>query len=371
MILLKTEVKLLMNKTNSESKKRKRVSDVNKHIIEPETPVKESLDTIAEENKENKENSIKIHEVSNKKRNSSNRKKPNKKTQENSQKKDISEEKIDRIEEELKNMQVIIENPNENMEEEHLKLKIDIKNTTKSEKKEDSNQKKLLNFFQKKQPSNIEEVKIKQKIGLFRSIGNFSSNNNTQINQDDNFWELLSLQNYKLDLSSIISEITEKYGVFRKKKRSVKIRKVFLFFSDSERQTKILSIYKNRKFIHGRNPLFKDPELDYQIDSDEELEEKDAEDLGSNENDQDDENENEEFSEPSFIVPDGYLSDQERNLSEDNVLENKQNCQIYTNSKPDRAQQYFIDLRNFEKGNDATLDAFMEEFGFLNLAKEG
>ena len=54
----------------------------------------------------------------------------------------------------------------------------------------------------------------------------------------------------------------------------------------------------------------------------------------------------------------------------DNVLENKNNCQFYNTNKPDHIQQFFIDLRNYQEGSDATLDEFMKDYGFLNLTNE-
>ncbi|KAL5990830.1 hypothetical protein ACLOJK_011735 [Asimina triloba] len=81
---------------------------------------------------------------------------------------------------------------------------------------------------------------------------------------------------------------------------------------------------KTRKLLHGvigpRHPLKKDPNLDYDVESDEEWEEEEpGESLSDCDKDDDEENledgnrndEDEDESEDSFMVPDGYLSENE------------------------------------------------------------
>ncbi|XP_076955158.1 chromatin assembly factor 1 subunit FAS1-like [Bidens hawaiensis] len=73
---------------------------------------------------------------------------------------------------------------------------------------------------------------------------------------------------------------------------------------------------KKSEVVRARCPLAKDPELDYEIDSDEEWEEEEpGESLSDCEKEEDDENlsiaDDEDESEDGFFVPDGYLSENE------------------------------------------------------------
>ncbi|XP_062105149.1 chromatin assembly factor 1 subunit FAS1 isoform X2 [Humulus lupulus] len=96
-------------------------------------------------------------------------------------------------------------------------------------------------------------------------------------------------------------------------------RKQLLQFDKSHRPA-FYGIWPSRSRVVGpRHPLTKDPDLDYDIDSDEEWEEEDpGESLSDCEKDDDAEslegcskNEDEDESEDEFFVPDGYLSDNE------------------------------------------------------------
>lgn len=71
---------------------------------------------------------------------------------------------------------------------------------------------------------------------------------------------------------------------------------------------------KTSNIINGRNPFLKDENvIDYDMDSEEEFEEEHGEDIMSDKNEEDEEDVGEDDEEGSFIVPDGYLSQSEKN----------------------------------------------------------
>ncbi|XP_057512130.1 chromatin assembly factor 1 subunit FAS1-like [Actinidia eriantha] len=97
-------------------------------------------------------------------------------------------------------------------------------------------------------------------------------------------------------------------------------RKQLLQFDKSHRPAFYGIWPKKSKVIGPRHPLRKDPELDYDIDSDEEWEEEEpGESLSDCDKDEEEENleegisraDDEEDSEDGFFVPDGYLSENE------------------------------------------------------------
>ncbi|KAJ3683512.1 hypothetical protein LUZ60_013739 [Juncus effusus] len=97
------------------------------------------------------------------------------------------------------------------------------------------------------------------------------------------------------------------------------IKKKLLQFDKSHRPAYYGTWSKKSSVIGARRPFKMDPELDYEVDSDEEWEEEDpGESLSDCEKDNEEEmeeeipkEEEEEESEDSFVVPDGYLSDDE------------------------------------------------------------
>ncbi|XP_042004178.1 chromatin assembly factor 1 subunit FAS1-like [Salvia splendens] len=101
----------------------------------------------------------------------------------------------------------------------------------------------------------------------------------------------------------------------QKRKRS----KQLLQFDKSHRPA-FYGVWPNKsQSIGGRRPLAKDPDIDYEIDSDEEWEEEEpGESLSDCEKDEEDESmdeqqkvDDEDESEDGFFVPDGYLSESE------------------------------------------------------------
>lgn len=75
---------------------------------------------------------------------------------------------------------------------------------------------------------------------------------------------------------------------------------------------------KSSKLITGRNPFRKDEEiLDYDMDSEEEYEELNGEDINSENTNEEEDEEMDEDETPGWIVPDGYLSEEEKKLGQE------------------------------------------------------
>ncbi|KAL8233184.1 hypothetical protein R6Q57_002962 [Mikania cordata] len=102
--------------------------------------------------------------------------------------------------------------------------------------------------------------------------------------------------------------------------QKLSLRKQLLQFDKSHRPAFYGYWPKKSEIVRARRPLVKDPELDYEIDSDEEWEEEEpGESLSDCEKEEEDENmeeslskvDDEDESEDGFFVPDGYLSENE------------------------------------------------------------
>jgi hypothetical protein len=85
-------------------------------------------------------------------------------------------------------------------------------------------------------------------------------------------------------------------------------------FHDNRRPRYYGTFHKKSKVIKGRKPFAKDTSLDYEFDSDDEWEDPDNEDsIAIDEVDKEEEGEEDESGEEEedFLVPDGYLSEDE------------------------------------------------------------
>ena len=217
-------------------------------------------------------------------------------------------------------------------------------NVNKSNKKD--NQKKLLSFFSKRENSVTNEESESREECMGGTI-------------EGNAWEAG-------DVKGMLTSLSKNYTLFQSQIQ-IRVRAArlsFVHISDSLNHTRVVPVGKGDT-IPGRNPFYKNPLIDvnYELDSEDEYEEKCCgEDLGNSEDNQMDEEESEVFSEEDFIVPDGYLSDQERADSE------KGENLHFSSFKTGNAPFFLLDLRNLEStSQDTSLEEFLSGFGMLNL----
>eukprot|EP00899_Mesostigma_viride_P002008 jgi/Mesvir1/11808/Mv00165-RA.1 len=88
-------------------------------------------------------------------------------------------------------------------------------------------------------------------------------------------------------------------------------RMKLLQFSENVRPAYYGTFSKSSKHVTGRKPLGRDPEMDYDFDSEAEWEEEEPGESLSDAEDMEEEEEGAEDEEDGFLVPDGYLSDDE------------------------------------------------------------
>lgn len=93
-----------------------------------------------------------------------------------------------------------------------------------------------------------------------------------------------------------------------------KCRKIFVNIQDSFRKIKG-KFDSGSAFVSARNPFTKDPQVDYDMDSEEEYENQFADNLDDEDAEDKEEEDDEDDEGDDFIVPDGYLSSQEMNPS--------------------------------------------------------
>lgn len=96
-----------------------------------------------------------------------------------------------------------------------------------------------------------------------------------------------------------------------------------IIIEDSQKQI-VGTYYLKSSAVSGRNPFKQDVEINYDLDSEEELAEAQGEDLNSNQNQADGDDEDEDMlsgdeEQEGFMVSDGHLSDEEYNFSQENA----------------------------------------------------
>lgn len=209
------------------------------------------------------------------------------------------------------------------------------------------NQKSLLSFFAKKSPRKSDiKLQLKESKPLFRCIG-FSSQNSYQqkfqneyLNYFDSFLQKInSTEIIPIEILSFLKNETLQIKISQRRPIQSQKRKISLFFSDSLRKYNGVLCELVAKRVKGRKPLEKEDFINYEIDSDEEIEEQvkfliikikinlikktdhiikkqNATDISSDEKEIEEEDDDSEEEDEKFVVPDGYLS-QEEKLDED------------------------------------------------------
>jgi hypothetical protein len=117
---------------------------------------------------------------------------------------------------------------------------------------------------------------------------------------------------------------------------------------------------KESQVINGRNPLLKDENvIDYDMDSEEEFEEEHGEDIMSDKEDEDDDM-GEDDEEEGFIVPDGYLSNSEKNDDDLDLNEGDPKAQDGLKSKRKRKLDTVIEptVTMFSSTNNSDLEDY-------------
>ena len=112
--------------------------------------------------------------------------------------------------------------------------------------------------------------------------------------------------------------------IMRKGDKSVRFRAKLLKFHENQRPAYWGTWTKTSQFISGRRPFGRDEEtFDYDYDSDDDWEEEEeGESLSDDEKDGEEDGENEDYEvDNEFFVPHGYLSDEEEDKEEDEVLD--------------------------------------------------
>ena len=180
----------------------------------------------------------------------------------------------------------------------------------KAQQAKENSQKKLLNFFKKNSPKKdetmIEEPKNK-------TVDILSTIKQLEVESSDPNIKCLNIADYWLYLRNLYN--VENHNEF---KRSIgKSRKKEIFIEGSYKKMSWIWV-KTSRVINGRNPFKKDENIiDYDMDSEEEFEEEHGDDINSDNNKEEDEEDmSDEGEEGSFIVPDGYLSQSEKNWGE-------------------------------------------------------
>jgi chromatin assembly factor 1 subunit A len=93
-----------------------------------------------------------------------------------------------------------------------------------------------------------------------------------------------------------------------------------IIIEDSQKQ--FLGSFNQSSAVSGRDPFKQDPQINYELDSEEELAEAQGEDLNSNQVQGEGDDEDEDMGsagedQEGFLVSDGHLSDEEYNFSQE------------------------------------------------------
>lgn len=209
-----------------------------------------------------------------------------------------------------------------------------IKSTPDSKSKLDTatkpkNNTLLTQFFIKKpqdeaKKTPIQKDQVKEK-SMFRCLGSKKASKLLPLEKQHEFLDVLSGQNKAQPSIETLKEnlLALAAGIPKSKNRdgmeieqkicTTKFRKVFVNIQDSYRKIKGRFDSKSG-FISGRNPFTKDPQVDYEMDSEDEYENQFADNLDGDDADDKDEDDEEEEDKDSFIVSDEHLSNDEIDL---------------------------------------------------------
>ena len=178
----------------------------------------------------------------------------------------------------------------------------------KAQQEKSNSQQKLLSFFKKNSPEKPEEEQKweeanKTTTDLLKLVE--EEKKDTSLTPES---ILGKFKEYLLKLKS--QHHTDCLEECKKFKGKPRVKDIYIEGSHK----KMSCIWtKTSTVIRGRNPFAKDEEqIDYDMDSEEEFEEENGEDIMS-ERDEDDDEMGEDDDEEGFIVPDGYLSQSEKN----------------------------------------------------------
>jgi len=148
---------------------------------------------------------------------------------------------------------------------------------------------------------------------------------------------------------------------------ATKGKKKYIFLFDSFKKSKCNTVDPASVRINPRRPFHRyDQHVDYDIDSEEEFEEENAEDLKSDEDEDEEEaaESNDAEGGDKWIVPDGYLSEDEAG---ENAGESHSNVQGHS------GQRRYISLKigDCVYGKDTATDVILDEFRICPLTNEG
>jgi len=150
---------------------------------------------------------------------------------------------------------------------------------------------------------------------------------NSELNELDFYNLRKNYQMSRREIRSYFLNYVKKVSKLIKKNISndLKKKRKFIYFQGS--YVSKINIDKKSDKIKPRNPFKKDEFIiDYDKDSDEEEAEENGEDLKSNDGDEEEEEkEDDEEDQNKWIVPDGYLSENEVLLSDREEMENQDN----------------------------------------------
>lgn len=180
----------------------------------------------------------------------------------------------------------------------------------------------LTTFFSTKPKEFIESNSLadfKAPKGTFRFLGAKVPSSIWNQERKDKFIRTLDSPSFGTSESELFSAILQKAHPARKLSNKGH-RQVFIKIHDSFK--KISGIFTRKsQVVTGRRPFAKESSLDYEIDSEDEFEDKNAENLDDDKEDNEttDEGEGDE-DDDKFIVPDGYTSNDDDDDDERNYL---------------------------------------------------
>ena len=186
------------------------------------------------------------------------------------------------------------------------------------------NNKLLTQFFvnvkkpqsEQKKPLSDQTADSKEK-SIFKCLGIKHIRSQWTSDREQQFQLTLSGSNPITQVEMLVAKLRSKYGKEKPSKTpglmemvTVKSRKIYVNIQDSFRRIKG-RFDKDSSLVNGRNPFARDPQVDYDMDSEEEYENQFADNLDDDDAEDKDEDDEEDEDEDNFIVPDGYLSSEE------------------------------------------------------------
>ena len=179
---------------------------------------------------------------------------------------------------------------------------------------ESANNSVLTKFFNTKQKdTSYVDLNNKNSKDLLRFLGNSHRTSDWDSNRKQKFASVLQkIENPEISIESLKASMTKKKSVGPKQRG--KPRRIYIRIHDAFR--KYTGVFSQKpKVVNGRRPFAKEPEIEYDIDSEEEFEDRNAENLDDDEEDKDEKDETEEEEEgeenDGFIVSDDHLSEEE------------------------------------------------------------